>query len=184
LRAIARWTRTLTTEDTDGHRAAFSISKVPARGSFFDAQLAGVGKQAKIAMARQMLHDVVMDERDQLTERIIACAIAVHKELGAGLLESAYETALCVELAKQGVKFERQQVVPLMYGGIRVGEYRPDLIVEGEVIVEVKSVLRWEPVFVAQMLTYLRITGLRRGLLINFNRELLKSGIKRVSRFD
>ena len=92
-----------------------------------------------------------MEERDPLTERIIGCAIDVHRELGPGLLESVYET---------------------------------DLIVEGQVIVEVKSVLRWEPVFVTQMLTYLRITGLRRGLLLNFNKEVLKAGIKRVTRFD
>lgn len=125
-----------------------------------------------------------MDDRDPLTERIIGCAIAVHRELGPGLLESAYETPLCIRLAKAGIRFERQRVVPLMFDGVCVGEYRPDLIVEGQVIVEVKSVLRWEPVFVAQMLTYLRVTGLRRGLLLNFNKEVLKAGIKRVTRFD
>jgi GxxExxY protein len=125
-----------------------------------------------------------MEGRDQLTERIIGCAIDVHRELGPGLLESVYETPLCIRLAKAGIRFERQRVVPLIFDGVRVGEYRPDLIVEGQVIVEVKSVLRWEPVFVAQMLTYLRITGLRRGLLLNFNKEVLKAGIKRVTRFD
>ena len=125
-----------------------------------------------------------MDDRDPLTERIIGCAIAVHRELGPGLLESAYETPLCIRLAKAGIRFERQRVVPLMFDGVCVGEYRPDLIVEGQVIVEVRSVLRWEPVFVAQMLTYLRVTGLRRGLLLNFNKEVLKAGIKRVTRFD
>ena len=124
-----------------------------------------------------------MDDRDPLTERIIGCAIAVHRELGPGLFESAYETPLCIRLAKAGIRFERQRV-PLMVDGVCVGEYRPDLIVEGQVIVEVKSVLRWEPVFVAQMLTYLRVTGLRRGLLLNFNKEVLKAGIKRVTRFD
>ena len=125
-----------------------------------------------------------MDDRDPLTERIIGCAIAVHRELGPGLLESAYETPLCIRLVKAGIRFERQRVVPLMFDGVYVGEYRPDLSVEGQVIVEVKSVLRWEPVFVAQMLTYLRITRLRRGLLLNFNKEVLKAGIKRVTRFD
>ena len=125
-----------------------------------------------------------MEDRDPLTERIIGCAIDVHRELGPGLLESVYETPLCIRLAKAGIPFERQRVVPLIFDGICVGEYRPDLVVEGQVIVEVKSVLRWEPVFVAQMLTYLRITGLRRGLLLNFNKEVLKAGIKRVTRFD
>ena len=125
-----------------------------------------------------------MEGRDPLTERIIGCAIDVHRELGPGLLESAYETPLCIRLTKAGIPFERQRVVPLMFDGVCVGEYRPDLIVERQVIVEVQSVLRWEPIFVAQMLTYLRITGLRRGLLLNFNKEVLKAGIKRVTRFD
>jgi GxxExxY protein len=101
-----------------------------------------------------------MEENDPLTERIIGCAIEVHRRLGAGLLESAYETALCVELAKQGIRFTRQRPVPLSYDGIHVGEHRPDLIVAEEVVVEVKSVTRFEPVFTAQMLTYLRITEL------------------------
>lgn len=125
-----------------------------------------------------------MEEQDPLTEQIIGCAIEVHRRLGAGLLESAYETALCMELAKQGMKFTRQRKVPLTYDGILVGEYQPDLIVENEVVVEVKSVMRFEPVFTAQMLTYLRITDLRRGLILNFNGVVLKAGIKRVTRFD
>ncbi|HEX8027688.1 MAG TPA: GxxExxY protein [Vicinamibacterales bacterium] len=122
-----------------------------------------------------------MDGQDPLTERIIGCAIAVHRELGAGLLESAYQTALCIELADQRLRFDREKKIPLFYKGVDVGHYRPDLIVEGAVVVEVKSVLQFEPVFVAQMLTYLRITGLRRGLLLNFNKAVLKAGIKRIS---
>ncbi|MEO7157662.1 MAG: GxxExxY protein [Vicinamibacterales bacterium] len=122
-----------------------------------------------------------MEEHDPLTERIIGCAIAVHRELGAGLLESAYQTALCIELADQRLRFDREKTIPLLYKGVKVGDYRPDLVVEGEVVVEVKSVLQFEPVFVAQMLTYLRITGLRRGLLLNFNRAVLKAGVKRIS---
>ena len=120
------------------------------------------------------------EERDPLTERIIACAIAVHRALGAGLLESAYETALCIQLAKDHLVFDRQSLIPLYYEGQRVGEYRPDLIVAGQVVVEVKSVLKFEPVFVAQMLTYLRITGLQRGLILNFNRPVMRAGIKRI----
>lgn len=80
-------------------------------------------------------------------------AIAVHRQLGAGLLESAYETALCVELARRGLRFDRQRLIPLVYEGVRVGDYKTDLIVEDAVVVEVKSVLRFEPVFLAQMLT-------------------------------
>ncbi|HYE85319.1 MAG TPA: GxxExxY protein [Vicinamibacterales bacterium] len=122
-----------------------------------------------------------MEERDPLTERIIGSAIEVHRRLGPGLLESAYEVALCIQLARDGLKFERQRVVPLFYEGIRVGEYRPDVIVDEQVVVEIKSVLNFEPVFVAQMLTYLRITGLKRGLILNFNKPVLTAGIKRVS---
>ena len=121
-----------------------------------------------------------MDHDHTTTDRIIGCAIEVHRDLGAGLLESAYQTALCVELAHSGILFERERLVPLEYRGVRVGDYRPDLIVEGIVVVEIKSVLRFDPVFTAQMLTYLRITGLRVGLLLNFNKSVLRDGIKRV----
>ena len=121
-----------------------------------------------------------VEERDPLTERIIGCAIEVHRHLGAGLLENAYQTALCVELAMQGVPFERERLIPV-YRGVSVGEFRPDLIVENAVVVEVKSVMQFEPVFIAQVLTYLRITGLRRGLLLNFNKPVMKAGIKRIA---
>lgn len=121
-----------------------------------------------------------MDHDQNVTDRIIGCAIRVHRTLGAGLLENAYHTALCVELAHDGILFERERLVPLEYRGVRVGDYRPDLIVEHTVVVEIKSVLRFEPVFTAQMLTYLRITGLRVGLLLNFNRAVLRDGIRRV----
>jgi len=120
-----------------------------------------------------------MENRDPLTERIIGCAIEVHRHMGAGLLEKPYTLAMCIELAGNGINFERERLVPLTYKGIRVGEYRPDLIVEGRVVVEVKSVLHLEPVFTAQMLTYLRITNIRTGLILNFNRPVLREGIKR-----
>ncbi len=120
-----------------------------------------------------------MEQRDPLTERIIGCAIEVHRHMGAGLLERAYALAMRVELAANGMGFEYERQVPLTYKGVLVGEYRPDLIVEGQVVVEVKSVLHFEPVFTAQMLTYLRITNIRTGLLLNFNRPVLREGIKR-----
>lgn len=120
-----------------------------------------------------------MEPRDPSTEQIIGCAIEVHRHLGAGLLEKSYTLALCVELAERGIPFERERLVSLIYKGARVGEYRPDLIVNGCVVVEVKSVLHLEPVFTAQMLTYLRITNIRTGLLLNFNRPVLREGIKR-----
>ncbi len=99
--------------------------------------------------------------------------------MGAGLLERSYTLAMCVESAGNGIRFDREPLVPLIYKGVSVGEYRPDLVVEGQVVVEVKSVLHFEPVFTAQMLTYLRITGLKTGLLLNFNRPVLRDGIKR-----
>lgn len=123
-----------------------------------------------------------MDHDQLVSNRVIGCAIEVHRHLGAGLLESAYQTALCVELAHSGIGFDRQRVCRLEYRGAVIGEYRPDLIVESTVVVEIKSVLRMEPVFTAQLLTYLRITSLRVGLLLNFNQNVLKDGIKRVVR--
>jgi GxxExxY protein len=114
-----------------------------------------------------------------LTERIIGCAIEVHRQLGPGLLEGTYEAALCIELQIAGLNFVRQPVFPVVYKGQVIGEYRLDLIVEGTVIVEIKSVERFDPIFEAQVLTYLRVTGKEIGLLMNFNSRLLRDGIKR-----
>ncbi|HLG59944.1 MAG TPA: GxxExxY protein [Vicinamibacterales bacterium] len=115
-----------------------------------------------------------------LTEQIVGCAIEVHRHLGAGLLESAYEAALCIELLEKGLPFERQRQVPLYYKGRLISEYRPDLVVDSAVVVEVKTVQRLEPVHIAQVLTYLRITGTRVGLVLNFNSVVLRQGIRRV----
>lgn len=119
------------------------------------------------------------EERDPVTERIIGCAIEVHRTLGPGLLESAYVEALRVELTEAGLRSARQVPVPLTYKGHYLGEYRLDLLVEDAVVVEVKAVQRFDPVHEAQLLTYLRLTGKRVGLLINFNQRLLREGIKR-----
>lgn len=120
------------------------------------------------------------EEQDPLTERIIGCAIEVHRTLGPGLLESAYAEALRFELAEAGLRCARQVPVPLTYKGRYLGEYRLDLLVEDAVVVEVKAVERFDPVHEAQLLTYLRLSGKRVGLLINFNRRLLREGIKRL----
>ena len=120
------------------------------------------------------------EERDSLTERIIGSAIEVHRTLGPGLLESTYESALCIEFQLSGLTFQRQLVVPVTYKSQPVGDYRLDLLVENSVIVEIKSVDRFDPIFEAQLLTYLKITGQKRGLLLNFNSRLLKDGIKRL----
>ena len=122
-----------------------------------------------------------MDEEalNQLTKRIIGCAIEVHRNLGPGLLESKYESALCIELELANLAFERQKQVPVMYKGHRLGEHRLDVLVEDSVILELKSVDRFDPVFEAQILSYLRMTGKPIGLVINFNTRFLKDGIKR-----
>jgi GxxExxY protein len=119
------------------------------------------------------------DRLKQLTERIIGCAIEVHRQLGPGLLECTYEAALCIELTAAGLKFVRQPVLPVVYKGQVIGEYRLDLIVEDSVVVEIKSVERFDRIFEAQVLTYLKVTGKRVSLLMNFNSRLLRDGIKR-----
>jgi GxxExxY protein len=115
-----------------------------------------------------------------VTDQIIACAIEVHRHLGPGLLESVYESAMCLELKSAGLTFRRQAGIPVIYKGELIAEHRPDLVVSDLVVVEIKSVERFNPVFMAQMLTYLQITGLRVGLILNFNRAVLRDGIKRV----
>ena len=117
---------------------------------------------------------------NEITEKIIGCAIEVHRHLGPGLLEHTYEEAICTEFQLQDVCYQRQVAVPLEYKGRPIGEYRLDLLVEDSVIVEIKSVERNDPVFEAQLLTYLKATEKTVGLLINFNSRLLKNGIKRI----
>jgi GxxExxY protein len=114
-----------------------------------------------------------------ITSRIIGCAIEVHRTLGPGLLEAMYETALCIELENAGIPYVRQMRVPAYYKGRLLGEYRVDLVVADAVLVEVKCVERLHPVLEAQLLTYLRVTKKRLGLLINFNSSVLKEGITR-----
>ena len=118
-------------------------------------------------------------DTDQLTQRIIGCAIEVHQVLGPGLLESVYESAMAMELEFQKMGFRQQVLVPIQYRGRLIGEHRIDLIVENTVVVELKSVERFDRVFEAQILTYLRLTNLKTGLLINFNSRMLHEVVKR-----
>ncbi len=118
---------------------------------------------------------------DQLTEQIISSAIDVHRILGPGLLESIYEEAICHELELRGVPFERQKEVNVIYKGKIIKGQRLDLIVNSEVVVEIKSVRKPEDVFTAQVLSYLKSTGLKRALLINFGEMKLVDGVKRLS---
>jgi GxxExxY protein len=118
---------------------------------------------------------------DPLTERIIGCAIAVHRVLGPGLVEVTYEEALCIELDAEGLKFSRQIGVPIEYRGKLIGEYPPDLVVESRVVVEIKSVERLIGLHQAQLLAYMRVLKLPVGLLLNFNGETLRSGVRRLA---
>lgn len=118
---------------------------------------------------------------DRITEKIIGCAIEVHKGLGPGLLESAYEECLCYELEQSGLKFERQVPLPVVYKGVKLDcGYRMDIAVEKAVIVEVKAVENLIPVHDAQLLSYLKLYHKKVGLLMNFHVPILKKGLKRI----
>ncbi len=120
-------------------------------------------------------------EDERIARLIVDSAYTVHKTLGAGLLESVYETCLCHELGKRGLAYKRQVIVPLVYDGIKFAEgFRLDILVEGRVICELKSVERMEKVYLSQVLTYLKLTENRLGFLINFNVSLIKNGIRRI----
>jgi GxxExxY protein len=125
-------------------------------------------------------HREIEDGKDPRTSPIIGAAIEVHRNLGPGLLESAYEECLCHELRLLGIDFKRQVALPLLYKGLKLDcGYKLDLIVREEVILELKAIEKLLPIHEAQLLTYLRLTGKRVGLLINFNVPLLTQGIIR-----
>jgi GxxExxY protein len=118
---------------------------------------------------------------NEIADRIMDAAFQIHRELGPGLLESVYEVILAQKVADSGLVVERQVPVPIRYQGVVFDEgFRADLIVEKRVIIELKSVERLQPVHSKQLLTYLRLTDCRLGLLINFGENLLKDGFKRV----
>jgi GxxExxY protein len=121
------------------------------------------------------------EELNLLTGRIIHAAIEVHKALGPGLLESAYQACTAFELIKDGQKVDQQRVLPIEYKGVLLDAgYRLDMVVNDLVIVEFKSVASLEPIHAAQLLSYLKLSGVKVGLLINFNVKVLKYGIKRI----
>ena len=118
---------------------------------------------------------------DSITHKIIGAAIEVHRRLGPGLLESAYEACLAFELKQLGLRVEQQKPLPVVYKDVKLEcGYRIDLLVEKSVVIEIKSVDQLAPIHVAQMLSYLRLSGKRVGLLVNFNVRVLKDGLKRV----
>ena len=118
---------------------------------------------------------------DDLSNKVIGCALNVHRELGPGLLESTYEQCLCYELSKAGIQFERQKELPVRYQEVQIDcGYRIDLLVEGALIIELKSVDKLERIHEAQLLTYMKLSNIEIGLLINFNSVLLRDGIRRM----
>ncbi|HLJ81405.1 MAG TPA: GxxExxY protein [Ktedonobacterales bacterium] len=124
---------------------------------------------------------IIPDEYERLTNKIIGAAMRVHSQLGPGLLESAYEACLEFELRDQGFVVERQKPLPLVYREVRLEcGYRLDLLVEGKIVVEVKAIETLETIHSAQLLSYLKLSGCHVGLLVNFNVQQLKSGIRRI----
>ncbi len=122
-----------------------------------------------------------MGEENPISNRILCAAIEVHRSLGPGLLESAYEECLCHEFQLLGLTFERQKPLPIIYKGVNLEcGYRLDFVVEEKVVLELKSIHRLEPIHEAQLLTYLKLSGLKLGILLNFNAPLMKDGIKRI----
>jgi GxxExxY protein len=118
---------------------------------------------------------------NDLSESIIGSAIDVHRALGPGLLESAYQKCLCVEFAARGIAYDCEVEIPILYRGVRIEPaYRADFVVGNRIVVEVKSISRVDPIHKAQLLTYLRLTSLPVGLLLNFNSSTLKEGIVRM----
>jgi len=121
------------------------------------------------------------DRLDSITRRIIGAAIEVHRRLGPGLLESAYQTCLVFELRQMGLKIEEQKPLPVVYRDVKLDcGYRLDLVVEDSVVVEIKAVDQLAPIHDAQLLSYLRLSGMRVGLLVNFHVRVLKNGLKRI----
>ncbi len=120
-------------------------------------------------------------DNDVLTEKVIGLAIEVHRQLGPGLLESAYEECICLELKEAGFAFRRQVPLPVSYKSVRLDcGYRIDIVINGQLIVELKTVERLMPIHDAQLLTYMKLSGIRTGSLLNFNSAVLKDGIRRL----
>ncbi|MCH7930605.1 MAG: GxxExxY protein [Proteobacteria bacterium] len=121
------------------------------------------------------------EQRDPLSNRVIGLAIEVHRGLGPGLLESAYEECLCYEFKTNDVPFRRQVPLPVIYKSVKLDcGYRMDIVVDETLVVELKTVERLLPLHDAQLLTYLKLSGIRKGLLLNFNTPVLKDGIRRL----
>jgi GxxExxY protein len=149
------------------------------RGEDAESAEANIGYNIKCSGARNVLD---YPDLNVLTDQIIGAAIEVHRHLGPGLLESAYETCLAFELEKLGLIVERQKPFPVVYKDIQLPQaYRVDLLIENKVVIEIKAVDSLTDIHRAQVLSYLRFSGCHVGLLINFNEKLLKDGIRRFA---
>lgn len=122
------------------------------------------------------------NDLEDLMHKVIGCALEVHRHLGVGFLETIYRTAMCLELADQHVSFEEEKSIDVIYKGRIIQGQRLDLVAEGKLIVELKAVSRLEAIHQSQVVSYLQATGLRAGLLVNFNTPLLRDGLKRIVR--
>jgi GxxExxY protein len=164
-----------------GHSQIFSQGdrEIGSSARFF-----GFTQRSATYGATQSLGDRLADMQDlDLSEQVIAACIEVHNQLGPGLLESIYEESLCEELSIRNLRFERQRALPIEYKGRLLEQhYRVDLIVESRLLVEVKAVDALLPVHAAQVVTYLRLSRLESGLLVNFNGLSIRHGLRRLSR--
>jgi GxxExxY protein len=129
-----------------------------------------------------MSYDPIPDEDETICTQVIGAAIEVHRHLGPGFLESIYRQALAWELAQQGFRVEEEKIIVVAYKQLQIAGQRLDLLINGRVVVEIKCVDAFHPIHRAQVLSYLKTTNLRLGLLLNFHEEVLKDGIKRVVR--
>ena len=127
------------------------------------------------------LMESLAQPNDPLTERVIGAAIEVHRAFGPGLLEAIYEEALCIEFGLRGIRYERQVEIDVVYKGHVIKGQRLDLLVEGELIIEIKALASLPELAMAQLLSYLKASGRKRGLLLNFGAARLVDGVKRVS---
>lgn len=128
------------------------------------------------------MDEPISEEVDEIARQIVDSAFQVHRRPGPGLLESVYERCLCYELQKRGLRFEAQKALPIVYDGLKIdGGLRLDLFVANKVVVELKAIDSLLPIHEAQLLTYLRLSNTRLGLLLNFNVTLIKNGIKRIA---
>ena len=123
-------------------------------------------------MSHQFLHG-------DITERILRCAVDIHRVLGPGLPESSYQRAMAVGMRNEGLRFSEEPALEMSYQGVKVGRHKPDFVVEGVVVLELKAVKQIEPFVAKQILTYLRVSGLRVGLIVNFNAPIISLGVRR-----